>query len=217
MDKRLSCLFKKIYTNANLANDYLYRKVTISDEVFLTEVIYKWAKAHGRAEFYKMNYVSTVRLSGIFDKYIEHKYPINSNPNVYKFEEGSYNIYENQNEAKNVLEGTPPPSPVGAWPAPRPKKTIKYTKRIIQKNKLNENNQKLYNEAFYMGLRNRSGEFRRISDKLALENPEVMMNKNYFFNPFTNDLSKKPLSFPNYFFGGKRRTHKKRKTLKNRK
>ena len=70
--------------------------------------------------------------------------------------------------------------------------------------------------------------FVKITNKLSLDNPEVMMNANFFFNPLTNNMSKKPKSLPSYYFGGtnlggtnlgdtKRRRIHKRKTRKNRK
>jgi hypothetical protein len=63
-------------TNTNIVEggDKLLEKTSISDEVFLTEIIYKWCKDNKRAEFFKMNYVSDSRLSTLFNKYLQLQY-----------------------------------------------------------------------------------------------------------------------------------------------
>lgn len=220
--RALPDFLSKYITNANIKSDALLKKTTISDEVYLTEVIYPWCKEHNRAEFYKMNYVSAHRLHGLFDRYISKKYPINSHPNVYSITEEEIPNYSSvsRNNNNNVTAGTPPPGPAlgfGAWP-PAPLKTIKVTRKTIKKNKLNKNNQKLYNISNPSGLRDMTYIQRPVANRLSLNNPEIMMNANFFFNPLTNDLSKRPNSLPEYFFGGtKRRRFHKRKTYKNRK
>jgi hypothetical protein len=215
----------KYITNANIASDKLLTKTTISDEVFLTEVIYPYCKENNRAEFYKMNYVSSYRLGDLFNRYVSKKYPENvyliTEEELPNYSSGMNNSNSNNNKNK-VLAGTPPRGPALGWGA-LPVKKIKVTRKTIRRNKLNENNQKLFNITEPNGLRDMSYTQRPVANKLSLENPEIMMNANFFFNPLTGNMSMKPKSLPPYFFGGtnlsgtnRRRLHK-RKTHKNRK
>lgn len=50
-------------------------KIMWTDEVYLTDVIYKWCKENDSAEFFKMNYVRTYRIYKIGRKYFEKQYP----------------------------------------------------------------------------------------------------------------------------------------------
>ena len=64
-------------------------------------------------------------------------------------------------------------------------KMIKRTVKNIKRNKINEENQRIYNHINPSGLsRNTGYSSRVISNKLSLEHPEVMMNNEYFFNPY---------------------------------
>ena len=211
----------KYLSNANIAKNNLdlIKKITISDEVFLTEVIYKWCRANDYAEFYKLNYVSPARLTELFKKYMEIKYPYDEHPNMYNIKNYEYANAEprpNSNSNNNGYTGTPP---VTSWGVVAPKKMIKRTVKNIKRNKINEENQRIYNHINPSGLsRNTGYSSRVISNKLSLEHPEVMMNNEYFFNPLKNDLERRPESLPAYFFGGtKKKRVNKRKTYKNRK
>ena len=216
-------------TNANTKSNRLFTKTIISDEVFLTTVIYPYCKENNRAEFYKMNYIKSSRLSELFDRYINKKYPFNLHPNFYTVTEKEVPNYSSVTIRNKSTEATRPKGPIldfGFGAAPL--KTIKVTEKLIKRNKLNENNQAIFNLTVPVGLSNRSYEQKPVANKLSLDNPEVMMNANFFFNPLTNNMSKKPKSLPSYYFGGtnlggknlgdtKRRRIHKRKTRKNRK
>lgn len=73
----------KYITNNNISGNIkkLEIKTGISDEVFLTEVIYKWCKTNNKAEFFMMNYVLSSRLYTLFNKYIKGKYGDKGNIN----------------------------------------------------------------------------------------------------------------------------------------
>jgi len=57
-------------------------KILWTDEVYLTDIIYKWCKVNNRAEFFKLNYTRDYRIYKIGRKYFQKLYP-NSvlNPN----------------------------------------------------------------------------------------------------------------------------------------
>jgi hypothetical protein len=209
----------KYLTNANIAKTGfdLIKKITISDEVFLTEVIYKWCRENDYTEFFKLNYVSPNRLSGLFEKYMEIKYPLSEDPtryNVTQLEYANRDPITNNNNNNGWGPSTPP-----AGTTLLPKKMLRRTIKKIKRNRINNKNHLLYNYINPTGLsRNNPYTSRVYSNKLSLEYPEVMMNNEYFFNPLKNDLERRPESLPVYFFGGtKKKRVNKRKTYKNRK